>query len=536
MNIYPVIILFEYLPSYYTEETKNNNESINIFGDNNLSFRQISSYPSDSNKMNLNNINNNLTNIQNMNNLRNLSQQFLNQQLVNNINMQLLLQNNINNINNLSLQNSTQSNNSINSLNPLEFAKNLSMPMVFTNPLQINPQMNIPNIQNNISNLPNREQSLPIINPLLMQKNEEKELPFPEFYIYDEENKKVIKSEKEITKNNDNIEELLKEKKNLFSVLLKFVHKGIYNIKFIISYKLKRKDILDEYEVSQENILKFESIEPFNCTYEINSANFFSIMKENTGKENIKINKYLTNEKIYFNFILANKLRENIIIKNIEIELDKDKLTGKNENLEVNSNLLEVMALPEINQDMKNNILTILSNGEYCIPFDTEFYGEFKGKIGKIKIKWTTPSLNEYEQNLENNSENNIILINENKIDFPFIMVNNLELDYKYEINMNEKKEILLDITVENNTKKNKKIIFFIEKGNEINFMISGKIKQSKNIRGGENIHFKYILIPLKFGELKLPSLKIWEMSLNINSKDKKLCSHYYFPQKIKVI
>ena len=113
-------------------------------------------------------------------------------------------------------------------------------------------------------------------------------------------------------------------------------------------------------------------------------------------------------------------------------------------------------------------------------------------------------------------------------------MVNNLELSYKYDINMNEKKEILLNITVENSTKKNKKIIFFIEKGNEINFMISGKIKQSKDIRGGENIHFRYILIPLKFGELKLPSLKIWEMSLN--TKDKKLCSHYYFPQKIKVI
>ena len=127
------------------------------------------------------------------------------------------------------------------------------------------------------------------------------------------------------------------------------------------------------------------------------------------------------------------------------------------------------MELPEINQDIKNNILTILSNGEYCIPFDTEFYGEFKGKIGKIKIKWTTPSLNEYEQNLENNSENNdILLINENKIYFPFIMVNNLELDYKYEINMNEKKEILLDITVENNTKKNKKIIFF-------NFILKNK-------------------------------------------------------------
>ena len=99
-----------------------------------------------------------------------------------------------------------------------------------------------------------------------------------------------------------------------------------------------------------------------------------------------------------------------------------------------------------------NDILTILSKGEYCIPFDTEFYEEFKGKIGKIKIKWITPSLNEYGKNIENN-DNNILLINESTIYFPFIMVNNLELSYKYDINMNEKKEILLNIIWKNKTK-----------------------------------------------------------------------------------
>jgi translation initiation factor IF-1 len=270
-------------------------------------------------------------------------------------------------------------------------------------------------------------------------------------------------------------------------------------------------------------------IEPFNCSYEINSGNFFSVSKENAEKENIRINKYLINEKIFFNFILKNNLSENINIKNIEIELDKDKIKGKNENIKINSNLLEVMDIPEINEEIKKDILTILSKGEYCIPFDTQFFEEFKGKIGKIKIKWVTPSLNEYEQDIENSDNNNISLINENCFDFPFIIVNKLELDYKYEINMNEKKEILLNIKVENHTKKNKKIIFFIENGNEINCMISGKVKQSKNIRAEESINFVYKLIPLQYGELKLPSLKIWEMSLNINSKDKKICSHYYF-------
>ena len=392
--------------------------------------------------------------------------------------------------------------------------------------------MSMPNLQNNIPQSSNLNQSLATITPVVTPK--QKKLPFPEFYIYDEENKILIKKEKQIEKRYQNIEELLEQKRNKFSVLLKFSDKGNYKIKFIVIYSLKRKDILDIYEVSQEYFLKFEVIEPFNCTYEINSGNFFSISKENAEKENIRINKYLINEKIYFNFILKNKLNEDINIKDIKIELDKDKLKGKNENIIINSNLLEILETPEINDDIKKDVLTILSTGEYCIPFDTQFFDEFKGKIGKIKIKWTTPALNEYEKNVENN--NNISLINENYFDFPYIIINNLELDYKYEIDMNEKKEILLNIKVENHTKKCKKIIFFIENGNEINCMISGKVKQSKNIKAEESINFIYKLIPLQYGELKLPSLKIWEFNLNMNSKDKKICSHYYFPQKIKVI
>ena len=251
----------------------------------------------------------------------------------------------------------------------------------------------------------------------------------------------------------------------------------------------------------------------------------------------MKINKYLINEKIFFNFILKNKLNEDINIKDIQIELDKDKLKGQNEKLEINSNLLEVMNLPIINEDIKKDMLTILSTGEYCIPFETTFFEEFKGKIGKIKIKWTTPSLNLYETNIkENNNDNSVNLINENCFDFPYIIINKLELDYKYKIDINEEKEIIINIKVENHTKKCKKIIFFIESGDEINCMISGKVKQYKNIRAEESAKFVYKLIPLQYGEMKLPSLKIWEMNFNANAKDKKICSHYYFPQKIKVI
>ena len=196
------------------------------------------------------------------------------------------------------------------------------------------------------------------------------------------------------------------------------------------------------------------------------------------------------------------------------------------------------MDLSTINEDIKKDMLTILSTGEYCIPFETKFFEEFKGKIGKIKIKWRTPALNLYETNIKDNigDNNNINLINENSFDFPYIIINKLELDYKYEIDINEDKEIIINIKVENHTKKCKKIIFFLENGDEINCMISGKVKQYKNIRAEESAKFVYKLIPLQYGEMKLPSLKIWEMNFNANAKDKKICSHYYFPQKIKVI
>ena len=520
-------INFESIPSYYTQEIKQN-EQINLFANNNNLL-----------------LNNNLTV---------LNQQLINQQLINNMNMniQLLLQNNINNINNNRLNNNSipmiqniNNNNNLNNLNDINTSKtnpNFALPLLFPNPLSISHNINMPNISNNPLTTPNN--SFPNINPItpliipsIENVNQQIELPSPEFYIYDEENKKIIKSEKNIEKKYQNIEELLKIKENKFSVLLRFKHKGNYFIKFSVSYSLKRKDILDIYEVSQENTLQFLAIEPFNFSYEINSNNFFSVSKENAGKENMKINKYLINEKIFFNFILKNKLNEDINIKDIQIELDKDKLKGQNEKLEINSNLLEVMNLPIINEDIKKDMLTILSTGEYCIPFETTFFEEFKGKIGKIKIKWTTPSLNLYETIIkENNNDNSVNLINENCFDFPYIIINKLELDYKYEIDINEEKEIIINIKVENHTKKCKKIIFFIESGDEINCMISGKVKQYKNIRAEESAKFVYKLIPLQYGEMKLPSLKIWEMNFNANAKDKKICSHYYFPQKIKVI
>ena len=556
-------VIFESQPSYYTKEVKNTDNNKNII--NNVrnmtnSLLNPSVLPFDinnnSNNNNTMNINNGkITNIS-IPNLSAFGQQLFNQQFINNIN-------NINNVNNVNNFNNINNINNIANFNiPYLLQNNMSNLLLQNNNTNIPINPNLLNNINNRSDISNKASSFSFnsYNPILLpnalglnpnlglanslisnsdqtlspqKKTIQVELPSPEFYIYNEESKSIDKTEKIIEKTYNDFESLLENKKNKFSILIKFAQQGTYQIKFTVNFSLKRKDIDDFYELSQENILNFDVVEPFICTHELDSSNFLAIRQETTEKKSKKIIAYLANENININFILKNKLHENINLTNIDIELDKDKLNDENKNITINSNLFEVMNLKELDQDIKKDILTILSTAEYCIPFETKFFKEFKGKIGKVIIKWTTPSLSEFAEKVENNG-NNIALINENTFDFPHMIINSLEMKYTYETKINDKKEVELNIKVENDTKKCKKIIFLIETGDEIHFIISGKIKQSKNIKSKETIKFFYKLIPLQAGELKLPSLKIWE--INLNNLQDILCSNYYFPQKITLI
>ena len=528
-------INFEYQTSYYTKEVKttpknnNINQTNNLFNQNTIpnlqAFPNLSAFGQ---QLLGQQLTNNLNNINNLNNMPNFSMPYL---LPNNINNIPLQNNNINPAiaNNINIP--TSNNDPSNRVRSFTF--NAFNNLLFPNTLGMNPNLNMPQFPVQTPNLnlqSTSKSSPPIQTPPEQTQTVQEELPPPKFYIYNEETKLIEKSEKVLEKKYDDLESLLENKKNNFSILIQFPHEGKYQIKFIVTYSLKREDINDFYELSQENYLNFEVIEPFYHTHEINSSNFLNIPQDSPDKKNKKITAYLINENIKMKLILKNKLLESINIKNIDIELDKDKLKDENKNIQINSNLLDVINLKELDQSIKDDILTILSTAQYCIPFETRFYNEFKGKIGKIRIKWTTPSLKEFEKKIGNVEP----LINESIFDFPYIIINKLELNYDYETQLNDKKEILLNIKVENNTKKCKKIIFFIETGDEINFMISGKIRQSKNIKAKETIKFIYKLIPLQNGELKLPSLKIWE--ININNAQDRICSNFYFPQKIAII
>ena len=208
-------------------------------------------------------------------------------------------------------------------------------PLLFANPLSITPNLSLQQFNpssSSLSQLSTTNNSIPASQVQIQNlqtpitQTMQIELPPAEFYVYNEESKTIDKTEKIVEKEYKDIESLLENKKNKFSILIKFAHIGSYKIKFIVTYVLKRKDIDDFYELSQENILNFEVVEPFHYKHEINSSNFLTIPQESSEKKNKKLTVFLANNDININLILKNKLHESINITNIDLDIDKDKL------------------------------------------------------------------------------------------------------------------------------------------------------------------------------------------------------------------
>lgn len=351
-------------------------------------------------------------------------------------------------------------------------------------------------------------------------------LPFPEFYIYNEENKTLDKSEKTLEKEYKNFESLLKENKNKYGVLIKFLEAGQYEVKLNITYSIRHRDIEDYFEFSKEETLKFIVIDPFKCSNEINSNNFVTTTKIKEDKTEVRNIEYLSNRKIQMNLILTNLLNEDIIIKDIIIQLDEEKLIDTNKNIEVKSSVKSIIDSQSLPYEIKNQILKIMKTADYTIPIETKFNEKFKGSLGKIKIKWSTPTLIDYQCG-------ELSLSNENIFKLPFIVVNPSELNFEYETSTNESKDILINVKVSNSSERSRKIIFIIENGNDVNFIMSGLTKQIYSIKSKDILNVVFRLIPLVHNtELKLPKIKICEMGYY---SQEKLCSIYFYPEIINV-
>ena len=351
-------------------------------------------------------------------------------------------------------------------------------------------------------------------------------LPFPEFYCCDEENNTLEKTEKSFEKEYNNFESLLKDK-NKFGVLIKFLQAGQYEIKLFINYSIRHRDIEDYFEFNQEETLKFIVIEPFKFCNEVNTNNFLTLTKIKEDKTETKVTEFLTNKNIQLNLILTNQLNEDVIIKDIIIQLDQDQLNEKNKNIEVKSSIKDIIDSKTLPTEIKNQILKIIKTADYSIPFETKFNDKFQGSIGKIILKWTTPSLMEYHCG-------DLSLVNENYFDFPYIAINTSNLNYEYDTVVNENKDVLFNIKVANVSDQCRKVLFMIENGDDINFIVSGLTKQLHSIEAKEILNVVFKLIPLVHNvELKLPKIKISELSYN---SQEKLCSNYYYPEKINIL
>ena len=352
-------------------------------------------------------------------------------------------------------------------------------------------------------------------------------MPSPIFYYYNEESNSLDNAEKNLEKEFNDFETRIKEGKNKFGVLLKFSLAGQYEIKLNISYSIRHRDIEDYIWFSQEETLKFIVIEPFKLSKEIDSSYFLRKTKINAEKKEEKLTEFFTDQKVKMNIVLTNQLNEDIIIKDIIIKLNEEILGEKNKEIKLKCPTKDIIDSESLPVEIKNQILKIIRMADYNIPFETNFNGEFKGSVGKFILKWTTPSLLNYENG-------KLETTNESIIDFPDLAITSPKLKFNYNTFNNENNEVLLNINIANVSNKSVKINFIIESGKEIEFIVSGVTKQVHNINANEFKNLIFRLIPLiRNDELKLPTIKIIEKD---SESLEKICSYYYLLDKIYTI
>ena len=340
----------------------------------------------------------------------------------------------------------------------------------------------------------------------------------PIFYSFDEKNNNIIKQENFFEIQYNNFESRLEEGKNKFDILIKFSEYGLFKIKLKIKYFIQHIEIGDIMEFNKEIIFYYKVIDPLRLTNKITSENY--VYEKDKNKKNEKLKEYLTETIIKTNLIFNNLLEEDIIIKDIKINLN-NILSFKNK-IQINTTIKEIVDNKDIEEEIKEEILKIFHASNYSIPFDIKFYCPFYGSIGKCQIIWTTNSLKEFQK------DKNEKFLNMNEYEFPNFNVNLIELKYNYEKIIKDNK-IILNIKINNNSNYNKNLFIRVEKNDEYGYIISGSLKQKVYLKSNEGIKFSLKLIVLQIGELKLPDIMIQELDYN----GKELLTNFYSPEKI---
>ena len=345
------------------------------------------------------------------------------------------------------------------------------------------------------------------------------ELVPPTFFFFDVQSETMEESKNCFEYIYNDFESRLEEGKNKYEVLVKFLKSGLYLIKLNIKYIIKHDDIDVNLEFNEEEKFYFRVIDPLSLTYNILSKNY--LLYSNIKNKNQKSKEYLTDTNINMNLIFNNLLDEDILIKDLILELDESK------NIEIHSTVKDIIEDKDLEKEIKEQILCIIQSSNYVVPYDLKFMNSFSGHLGKIKLIWTTKSLMEYERKIKNNFN----FFNKNEFNLPKIDVNIIKIIFNYEYTIKDNKEIILNIKISNNSIYNKKLLVFIENIDDNSYIISGLTKYSINLKYGEVKKILAKLIVLQIGELKLPDIVVKE--IDISGKEK--YTNYYISEKILI-
>ena len=228
---------------------------------------------------------------------------------------------------------------------------------------------------------------------------------------------------------------------NKYTNLIRFFSVFSYRIQFSIIYFIKHKKIDDYIEYREDQLLDFEVINPFSLTTDITSNNFYSNhILTNEEKLFGKKRFYFTNCKISLNFLLNNKLDQDIKIKDIEIIPEEGNNTSRKY---LNSYISDLIHSYDLDTEEKKEILITQKTSSYTLPFETEFSEPYQGSIGKINVIWSTNDLDNFENGKLN-------ILNKDEYSFPEMDVRSMDFEYKYKTEKINNDEILLELSVKN--------------------------------------------------------------------------------------
>ena len=343
----------------------------------------------------------------------------------------------------------------------------------------------------------------------------------PIFFFFDEKEEYMVESKNRFELTYNDFESRLNEGKNTYEALIKFSKNGLYMIKLNLKYVIQHDEIDVNLEFNQEEVFYFKVMEPLSLTYNLSSNNYMIYNSKESSKNKHKESKeYLTDTNINMNLIFNNLIDEDIIIKDMMIQLNQQ------ENIEFHSTVKDIIDSTDLEEEIKEQILSILQSSNYVIPYNLNFKELFNGTLGKIKLTWTTKSLKEYEKKVKKDFN----FFNNTEFDLPKIDVNAIKIKIKYEYVINDNKEVILKVHINNMSDYNKRLVITVENNSGDNsYIISGVVKYHINLKIGETKKIISKIVILQIGELKLPDIVVRELDITGNEK----YTNYFCSDKI---